>query len=77
MLILCLGDVIDENRFHNWVGESERARLVAVSTKAINVDHENRIEQHSKRDSYFCNNFIHSCLDTISLQMVGEQGETA
>ena len=27
------GDVIDENRFHNFVGESEKALLVPVSTK--------------------------------------------
>ena len=37
-----LCDVIDENRFHNCVGESERALLVAVSTKGIMVDHECR-----------------------------------
>ena len=26
------GDVVDENRFHNFVGESEKALLVPVST---------------------------------------------
>ena len=67
MLILYFEDVIDENCFHNCVGESEKALLVSVSTKGITVDHENWIEQHSKQDSYFFTDFIHSCLDTISL----------
>ena len=66
MLILYLEDVIDENCFHNCVGESEKALLVSVSTKGIIVDQENWIEQHSTQDSYFFNDF-HSCLDTISL----------
>ena len=47
-----LGDVIDENRLHNCVGESEKALLVPVSTKGITVDPENWIEQHSEQDSY-------------------------
>ena len=34
-----LGYVIGENHFHNCVHESERALLVAVSTKEIMVDH--------------------------------------
>ena len=67
MLILYFEDVIDENCFHNCVGESEKALSVSVSTKGITVDHENWIEQYSKQDSYFFNDFIHSCLDTISL----------
>ena len=70
MLILYLGEVIDENCFHNCVGELGKALLVSVSTKGITVNHENWIEQHSKQDSYFFNDFIHSCLDTISLRMV-------
>ena len=60
MLILYLGDVIDENCSHNCVGESEKALLVPVSAKEITVDHENWIEQHSKQDSHFFNDFIHS-----------------
>ena len=47
-----LSDVIDENRLHNCVGESEKALLVPVSSKGITVDHENWIEQHSEQDSY-------------------------
>ena len=47
-----LGDVIDENCFHNCVGESEKALLVPVRTKGMTVNHENWIEQHSKQDSY-------------------------
>ena len=35
-----LRDVIDENRSHNCVGESEKALLVPVSTKWITEDHE-------------------------------------
>ena len=61
---------MDENCFYNCVGESEKALLVSVSTKGITADHENWIEQHSTKDSYFSNDFIHSCLDTISLWMV-------
>ena len=30
-----LGDVIDENRFHNCVGESEKALLVPVSKNEL------------------------------------------
>ena len=30
-----LGDVIDENRFHNCVGESEKAPLVPLSRKGM------------------------------------------
>ena len=67
MWILYLGDLIDENCFYNCVGESEKALLVSVSTKGITVDHENWIEQHRTKDSYFFHDFIHSCLDTISL----------
>ena len=44
--------MIDENRLHNCVGESEKALLVPVSSKGITVDHENWIEQHSEQDSY-------------------------
>ena len=62
MLILYLGDVIDENCFHNCVGELEKTLLVPVSTKGITVDHENWIEQHSKQDSFFFKDFIHSCI---------------
>ena len=64
--IYYLGDLIYENCFHNCVGESEKALLVPVSTKGITVNHENWIEQHSKQESYFFNDFIHSCLDTTS-----------
>ena len=35
-----LRDVIDENRFHNCVRESEKALLVRVSTKEIAAGHE-------------------------------------
>ena len=35
-----LGDVIDEKRFHNCIGESEKALLVPASTKGITADHE-------------------------------------
>ena len=35
-----LRDVIDENRFHNCVRESEKALLVRVSTMEIAADHE-------------------------------------
>ena len=52
MWILYLGNVIDENRFHNCVGESKKALLVPVSTKGITAGHENWNEQHSKQDSY-------------------------
>ena len=65
MWILYLGDLIDENYSYNCVGESEKALLVSVSTKGITVNHENWIEQHSTQDSYFFNDFIHSCLDKI------------
>ena len=55
-----LRDVIYENRFHNCVRESEKALLVAVSTKEITADHERRnlIEQHSKQYSYQFNSTI-------------------
>ena len=33
-------DVIDENRFHNCVRESEKALFVPVSTKRIAAGHE-------------------------------------
>ena len=35
-----LRGVIDENRFHNCVRESEKALLLPVLTKGIAVDHE-------------------------------------
>ena len=46
---LYLGDVIEENRFHNFVRESEKALLVLLS-----AGHErgNLIQQHSKQNSY-------------------------
>ena len=50
-----LADVIDENRFHNCVDESEKALL--VSTKGITADQENWIEQHSKQDSHLIERF--------------------
>ena len=56
-MILYLRDVIDENRFHNCVGQSEKALLVPVSTKGITADHENWIEQHSKQDSNLIQRF--------------------
>ena len=43
-----LGDVIEENRFHNFVRESEKALVLS------SAGHErgNLIEQHSKQNSY-------------------------
>ena len=79
MLILYLGNVIDENRFHNCVGESKQAFLVPVSTKGITAGHENWNEQHSKQDSYLIQWFFSLLLNTISLRMVRseETGEKA
>ena len=39
-----LRDVINENRSHNCVDESEKALLVPVSTKRITADHERTVE---------------------------------
>ena len=56
-------EVIDQMRtafIIAYVRESEKALLVAVSTKEITADHERRnlIEQHSKQYSYQFNSTI-------------------
>ena len=42
MYVYLKGVIGVENGFHNWVRESEKALLVAVSTKAITTDHKRR-----------------------------------
>ena len=40
-----------ENRFHNWVRESEKAVLVPVSTKEITADHDRgKLVSHAFQD---------------------------
>ena len=59
-----LRDVIDENRFHNCVRESEKAQLVPVSTKRIAAGHErgNLLEQPNKEDSFLIQRFYSQLL---------------
>ena len=53
-----LRDVIDENRFHNCVRESEKALLVPVCPKGIAADHENWIERRSIKTILIFNSTI-------------------
>ena len=62
-----LRDVIEENRFHNFVRESEKALLVLSS-----AGHErgNLMSNTVNKTHISFNDFIHSCLDIISLRIV-------
>ena len=69
-----LGDVIEENRFHNFVRESEIALLVLSS-----AGHErgNLIQQHSKQNSYLIQWFYSQLLRYNQPTNSEEGGEKA
>ena len=70
-------DVIDG--IYNCVLESEKAFLVPVSTKGIEVDHNrgNWIEQHSEQDSYLIQKFYSQLLRYNQPANGENRGETA